>query len=155
MDQAPIQEVDVRQALENTLTMLQSRLAHVQIERRYEPELPLIAAYGSELSQVWMALLENALDAINDNGKITLGARLSGDMLLIEVWDNGEGIPKELQDRIFEPFFSTKAPGRGLGLGLDTVQRVVRRHRGYVHVQSEPGATCFEVRLPVDQLQAY
>ncbi len=155
MDQAPIQEVDVRQALENTLTMLQSRLAHVEIERRYEPELPLISAYGSELSQVWMALLENALDAINDNGKITLGARISGDMLLIEVWDNGEGIPKELQDRIFEPFFSTKAPGGGLGLGLDTVQRVVRRHRGFVHVQSEPGATCFEVRLPVAQLQAY
>ena len=145
----------MRQALENTLTMLQSRLAHVEIKRRYEPELPLISAYGSELSQVWMALLENALDAINDNGKITLGARISGDMLLIEVWDNGEGIPKELQDRIFEPFFSTKAPGGGLGLGLDTVQRVVRRHRGFVHVQSEPGATCFEVRLPVAQLQAY
>jgi signal transduction histidine kinase len=155
MDQAPIQEVDVRQALENTLTMLQSRLAHVEIERRYETGLPLIAAYGSELNQVWMALLENALDAINDNGKITLGAKRSGDMLLIEVWDNGPGIPQEIQDRIFEPFFTTKPTGAALGLGLDTVQRVVRRHRGYVHVQSEPGATCFEVRLPVDQLQAY
>lgn len=155
MDQAPIQEVDVRQALENTLTMLQSRLAHVEIERRYEAELPLISAYGSELNQVWMALLENALDAINNNGKITLGARLSGDMLLIEVWDNGPGIPKDMQDRVFEPFFTTKPTGSALGLGLDTVQRVVRRHRGYVHVQSEPGATCFEVRLPVDQLQAY
>ncbi len=155
MDQAPIQEVDVRQALENTLTMLQSRLSHVEVERRYEQDLPLIAAYGSELSQVWMALLENALDAIQDRGRITLGARRSGDMLLIEVWDNGPGIPKELQDRIFEPFFTTKPTGSGLGLGLDTVQRVVRRHRGYVHVQSEPGSTCFEVRLPIDQLQAY
>ncbi len=155
MDQAPIQEVDVRQALENTLTMLQSRLAHVQVERRYEPDLPLIAAYGSELNQVWMALLENALDAINDNGKITLGVRLSGDLLLIELWDNGTGIPKELQDRIFEPFYTTKPTGSALGLGLDTVQRVVRRHRGFVHVESQPGATCFEVRLPVVQLQAY
>jgi signal transduction histidine kinase len=155
MDQAPIQDVDVRQALENTLAMLQSRLANVEVERRYEPELPQIAAYGSELNQVWMALLENALDAINDHGKITLSARLSGDMLLIEVWDNGPGIPKEMQDRIFEPFFTTKPTGSALGLGLDTVQRVVRRHRGYVHVNSEPGATCFEVRLPVEQLQAY
>ena len=155
MDQAPIQEVDVRQALENTLTMLQSRLTNVEIERRYEDELPLIAAYGSELNQVWMALLENALDAIQDHGRITLSVQLSGEMLLIEVWDNGPGIPEDLQDRIFEPFFTTKAPGLGLGLGLDTAQRVVRRHRGFIRVQSEPGATCFQVRLPTDQLQAY
>jgi signal transduction histidine kinase len=155
MDQAPIQEVDVRQGLENTLTMLQSRLAHVEIERRYAEDLPLIAAYGSELNQVWMSLLENALDAIDNHGKLTLGVQVSGDMILIEVWDNGPGIPAELQDRIFEPFFTTKAPGRGLGLGLDTVQRIVRRHRGYVSVKSQPGATCFQVRLPMEQLQAY
>ena len=84
-----------------------------------------------------------------------MGVQLSGDMLLIEVWDNGPGIPEELQDRIFEPFFTTKAPGSGLGLGLDTAQRIIRRHRGYISVQSEPGATCFQVRLPIDQLQAY
>lgn len=155
MDQAPIQDVDVRQALENTLAMLQSRLARVEVERRYEAGLPMIAAYGSELNQVWMALLENALDAIGDQGKITLGARRSGDMLLIEVWDDGPGIPKGTEDRIFEPFFTTKPTGSALGLGLDTAQRIVRRHRGYIHVQSEPGGTCFEVRLPVDPLQAY
>ncbi len=155
MDQAPIQEIDVRMGLENTLTMLQSRLTHVEIERRYDAELPMISAYGSELNQVWMALLENALDAIADRGKITLGAQVSGDMLLIEVWDNGPGIPTELQDRIFEPFFTTKAPGLGLGLGLDTALRIIRRHRGYISVKSEPGATCFQVRLPIDQLQAY
>jgi signal transduction histidine kinase len=155
MDQAPIQEVDVRLALDNTLTMLQSRLTNVEVERRYAEHLPLLAAYGSELNQVWMSLLENALDAIDDRGKITLSAQISGDMILIEVWDDGPGIAPELQDRIFEPFFTTKAPGRGLGLGLDTVQRVVRRHRGYVSVQSKPGATCFQVRLPVIQLQAY
>lgn len=155
LDQAPIQEIDVRQALENTLAMLQSRLAHVEVERRYDADVPMISAYGSELNQVWMSLLENALDAIDDRGKITLGARRSGDMLLIEVWDNGPGIPKDIQDRIFEPFFTTKPTGSALGLGLDTVQRIVRRHRGYVHVISQPGETCFEVRLPVDQLQAY
>jgi len=155
MDQAPIQEIDIPQGLENTLTMLQSRLQHVEIERRYAPELPHISAYASELNQVWMALLENALDAIADRGKITLSVQVSGDMLLIEVWDNGPGIAPELQDRIFEPFFTTKAPGLGLGLGLDTVQRTIRKHRGYVRVQSEPGATCFQIRLPIEQLQAY
>jgi signal transduction histidine kinase len=155
LDQAPIQEVDVRQGLENTLAMLQSRIARVKIERRYDADLPMISAYGSELNQVWTALLENALDAINNKGKITLAARCSGGMLVIEVSDDGPGIPKEIQDRIFEPFFTTKPTGSGLGLGLDTVQRIVRRHRGYVHATSEPGATCFEVRLPVDQLQAY
>lgn len=155
MDQAPIQEVDIPQGLENTLAMLQSRLQHVEIERRYAEELPHISAYASELNQVWMALLENALDAIQDHGKITLSVQVSGDMLLIEVWDNGPGIPPELQDRIFEPFFTTKAPGSGLGLGLDGVQRTIRKHRGFVRVQSEPGATCFQIRLPIEQLQAY
>lgn len=155
MDQAPIQEIDIPQAIENTLVMLQSRLAKVKIERHYEPGLPLISAYGSELNQVWMALLENALDAVHDKGKITLKVKISGELMLIEIWDDGVGIPPELQDRIFEPFFSTKAPGSGLGLGLDTVQRIVRRHRGYVSVESKPEATCFQVRLPIEQLQAY
>jgi signal transduction histidine kinase len=155
MDQAPIQEIDIPQAIENTLIMLQSRLGKVEVERNYEPGLPLISAYGSELNQVWMSLLENALDAMEDEGKLTLTVRVSGELMLIEISDNGVGIPAELQDRIFEPFFTTKAPGSGLGLGLDTVQRVVRRHRGYVSVESKPGATCFQVRLPIEQLQAY
>ena len=163
MDQAPIQEIDIPQGLESTLTMLQSRLDRVEVIRRYEPGLPRISAYGSELNQVWMALLENALDALDERakhhmagpGKIKVAAQISGQLLLIEVWDNGPGIPPENKDRVFEPFFSTKAPGRGLGLGLDSVQRIVRKHRGYVRLQSEPGQTCFQVRLPVDQLQAY
>ena len=155
MDQAPIQEVDIPKSLENTLSMLQSRLQSVQVTREYAPDLPCISAYGSELNQVWMALLENALDAIQDHGEIQLKVQVSGDLILIEVWDNGPGIPTELKDRIFEPFFTTKAPGKGLGLGLDQVTRIVRKHRGYVRVQSMPGATCFQVRLPVDQLQAY
>ncbi|HZZ38276.1 MAG TPA: ATP-binding protein [Acidobacteriaceae bacterium] len=155
MDQAPIQEVDIPQSLETTLTMLQSRLEKVQIERRYEPNLPRISAYASELNQVWMALLENALDAVQDQGKLTLDVHLSGEFVVTEIWDSGSGIPAEIQARIFEPFYSTKAPGRGLGLGLDTAQRIVRQHRGYIHVESEPGKTCFQVRLPIEPLQAY
>jgi signal transduction histidine kinase len=155
MDQAPIQEVDLPQSLDTTLTMLQSRLEKVKVERQYAAGLPRISAYASELNQVWMALLENALDAMNDEGKLTLKVELSGEYLMTEIWDDGPGIPTELQARIFEPFFTTKAPGSGLGLGLDTAQRIVRRHRGYIHVQSKPGATCFQVRLPIEPLQAY
>ncbi|MGC2301124.1 MAG: ATP-binding protein [Acidobacteriaceae bacterium] len=155
MDQAPIQEVDIRQSLETTLAMLQSRLEKVTIERRYAADLPRISAYASELNQVWMALLENALDSMHNRGRLTLSVQLSGEFLVTEIWDNGPGIPDEIQGRIFEPFFTTKAPGSGLGLGLDTAQRIVRQHRGYIHVQSKPGETCFEVRLPIEPLQAY
>jgi signal transduction histidine kinase len=155
MDQAPIQEIDIPKGLEATLTMLQSRLGSVEVVREYEPGLPNINAYASELNQVWTALIENALDAIEDHGRIVLKAKVSGDLLLVEVWDNGPGIPKEIQDRIFEPFFTTKPPGRGLGLGLDVVTRIVGKHRGFVQLQSAPGATCFQVRLPLQQLQAY
>jgi signal transduction histidine kinase len=155
MDQMPIQEVDIPQSLENTLAMLASRLRQVEVIRDYEPNLPCVSAYGRELNQVWTALIENALDAVQDKGEIKLLARTAGDMLLVEIWDNGPGIPVELQARIFEPFFTTKAPGSGLGLGLDVVSRIVRMHRGYVTVQSKPGSTCFQVRLPLQQVQAY
>jgi signal transduction histidine kinase len=155
MDQAPIQQVDIPQSLETTLTMLQSRLEHVTIERRFAPDLPRISAYASELNQVWMALLENALDAMNDRGHIVLASHCAGEFVITEIWDDGPGIPEEIQGRIFEPFFTTHAPGHGLGLGLDTSQRIVRQHRGYIHVQSKPGATCFQVRLPIEPLQMY
>ncbi len=160
MDQAPIQEISIPQGIESTLVMLQSRLAKIEVERRYDSDLPTISAYGSELNQVWMALLENAIDAIENSrpaggGKITIGCTVSGPLLLTEFWDNGHGIPAELSDRIFEPFFTTRPPGNGLGLGLDTVQRIIRKHRGSVRVQSDEGATCFQVRLPIEQLQAY
>jgi signal transduction histidine kinase len=155
MDQMPIQEVDIPQGLENTLAMLASRLRKVEVIRDYEPNLPCVSAYGRELNQVWTALIENALDAVQDEGQIKLIARTAGDLLLVEIWDDGPGIPPELQARIFEPFFTTKAPGSGLGLGLDVVNRIVRMHRGYVTVQSKPGATCFQVRLPLQQAQSY
>jgi signal transduction histidine kinase len=155
MDRAPIVEVDVPAGLDATVQMLQSRMKHVRVERDYEPDLPHISAYGSELNQVWTALIENALDALGNKGTLKLTCRQEGEMLLVEIWDTGPGIPPELQDRIFEPFFTTKAPGQGLGLGLDNAMRIVRKHRGHLGVRSEPGSTCFRVRLPLDQLQAY
>jgi signal transduction histidine kinase len=155
MDRAPILEVDVPAGLDATLVMLRSRMDHVQIERDYESGLPRISAYGGELNQVWTALIENALDALGNQGLLRIACRLEADMLLVEIWDTGPGIPAELQERIFEPFFTTKAPGRGLGLGLDYAMRIVRKHRGHLSVKSQPGSTCFRVRLPLDQLQAY
>ncbi|HLY43830.1 MAG TPA: ATP-binding protein [Terracidiphilus sp.] len=155
MDRAPILEVDVPAGLDATIQMLQSRMSNVTVERDYQPNLPRISAYGSELNQVWTALIENALDALGNSGTLRLTCRMEGEMLLAEIWDTGPGIPAELQDRIFEPFFTTKAPGQGLGLGLDNAMRIVRKHRGLLSVHSEPGSTCFRVRLPLDQLQAY
>jgi signal transduction histidine kinase len=169
MDRAPILEVDVPAGLDATIQMFSSRMNGVEIERDYQPDLPRISAYGGELNQVWTALIENALDALGDGaptdrsssvgrgnrGHLRITCRLEGDMLLVEIWDTGPGIPPDLQERIFEPFFTTKAPGRGLGLGLDYAMRIVRKHRGHLSVHSEPGSTCFRVRLPIDQLQAY
>ncbi len=154
MDRAPILEVDVPAGLDATLQMLSSRMKHVEVERDYEPNLPRISAYGGELNQVWTALIENALDALGDQGSLRVACRLEGDMLLVEIWDTGPGIPPELQERIFEPFFTTRPQGK-LGLGLDNAMRIVRKHRGHLSVKSEPGSTCFRVRLPLEQLQAY
>ncbi len=155
MDRAPILEVDVPAGLDATLQMLQSRMINVHVERDYEEGLPRINAYGGELNQVWTALIENALDALGNQGRLRLACKLEGEMMMVEIWDTGPGIPPELQERIFEPFFTTKAPGQGLGLGLDNAMRIVRKHKGHLSVRSEPGSTCFRVRLPLDQLQAY
>jgi len=155
MDRAPILEVDVPACLDATLQMLASRMTHIEIERDYQPDLPRISAYGGELNQVWTALIENALDALGNQGRLRVVCKLEADMLLVEIWDTGPGIPPELQERIFEPFFTTKAPGKGLGLGLDNAMRIVRKHSGHLSVKSEPGSTCFRVRLPLDQFQAY
>jgi len=160
MDRAPILEVDVPAGLDATLQMFRSRTSNVEIERDYQPDLPRINAYGGELNQVWTALIENALDALEtvapeNPRRLRVACRLEAELLLVEIWDTGPGIPPELQERIFEPFFTTKAPGKGLGLGLDNAMRIVRKHRGHLSVKSEPGSTCFRVRLPFDQLQAY
>ncbi len=158
MDRASILDVDVPAGLDATVQMLKSRMHHVKVVRDYQPDLPSISAYGAELNQVWFALIENALEAMagcQDKGRLKLVCRLEADMMLVEIWDNGRGIPPELQDRVFEPFFTTKPPGHGLGLGLDNATRIVRKHRGHLSVRSEPGSTCFRVRVPLNQFQAY
>jgi signal transduction histidine kinase len=165
MDQAPIQEIDLAQSLDTTLTMFNSRLDHVLVERQYDPAVPHISAYGSELNQVWTELIENALDAMSltpassgdgvPRGTLRLKTSQLGEMVTIEIWNDGPGIPPEVVSRIFEPFYTTKPPGQGLGLGLDTVTRIVNKHNGFVTVDSKPGATCFQVRLPIDRTQAY
>jgi len=161
MDRAPILDVNVPAGLDATLQMLQSRIGHVRVVRDYAPDLPTISAYSGELNQVWTALIENALEALSeagnseDPGVLRISVRLEPDMMLVEIHDTGPGIRTELQHRIFEPFFTTKPPGQGLGLGLDNAMRIVRKHRGHIDVRSEPGNTCFLVRLPLDQLQAY
>jgi signal transduction histidine kinase len=162
MDQAPIQEIDLQQSLDTTLTMFNSRLDHVTVEREYDPGLPVISAYGSELNQVWTELIANALDALSvdspdgtPHGTLRLKTSQFGEMVNVEVWNSGPGIPPEIANRIFEPFFTTKPPGQGLGLGLDSVNRIVSKHSGTITVESKPGFTCFQVRLPIERAQAY
>jgi signal transduction histidine kinase len=158
MDRAAILDVDVPAGLDATVQMLQSRMRNVKVERDYQVDVPCISAYGAELNQVWTALIENALDAMAEVSRprtLKLICRVEGEMLLVEIQDNGPGIPPELQDRVFEPFFTTKPPGHALGLGLDHAMRVVRKHRGYLEVRSEPGNTRFRVRLPLNQFEAY
>jgi len=158
MDRAAITEVDVPAGLDATVQMLHSRMTNVTVEREYQLNLPCISAYGAELNQVWTALIENALDAmegVDTPGLLRLRCRIEGELLLVEIHDSGPGIPPELQNRIFEPFFTTKPPGHALGLGLDNAMRIVHKHRGHLGVRSEPGDTCFRVRLPLNQFEAY
>jgi signal transduction histidine kinase len=155
MDQAPIQEVDLAQSLDNTLAVLHPQLQRMVVVRDYDPVMPLVTGYGGELSQVWTALIENAIDATNGEGTLKVTTRSRGEMAFVEIWDDGVGIDAALSTRIFEPFFTTKPLGQGLGLGLDTVRRIVSKHFGSVSVQSIPHATCFQVRLPLDRPHIY
>lgn len=152
MDQAPQQEVCVEDSLETTLTILQFKWKHgVSVVRDYAPHLPGITAYGSELNQVWTNLIDNALDALDGKGHLFIRTAKETDCILVEIGDDGPGIPEEVQSRIFEPFFTTKEVGKGTGLGLDTAYRiVVTRHGGDLSVVSEPGDTRFQVRLPIE-----
>ena len=156
MDQAPIQDVDLAQSLENTLVMFKSRLHDVKVETDFDTALPPVAAYGRELNQVWTALIENCARRHEGQRNPSSQDPAAGtDGLRRSVGFAARGIEPELKSRIFEPFYTTKAPGRGLGLGLDTAQRIVQRHSGYINVESRPGATCLQIRLPLQQAGAY
>jgi signal transduction histidine kinase len=157
MDQSPIAEVDIEQGIDVTLRMFQHQLKQsIQLTRRFSGNLPRIHANGSALNQIWTNLIDNAICALESlpNGEPkTLSIRTCRESgaVLVEVADNGPGIPPEVKNRIFEPFFTTKPVGVGTGLGLDIVQRIVRNHKGSIRVDSAPGRTVFQVRLPLDR----
>jgi signal transduction histidine kinase len=151
LDQAPIQEVDVIESLENTLVLLRPKItAGISITRDYAKDVPRIEAYGSDLNQVWTNLIDNAIDAIAGQGVLTLRAFAAESAVTVDIIDDGPGIPREIQPRIFEPFYTTKDPGVGTGLGLHTAYNIiVNKHRGQLQVASRPGETRLRVVLPI------
>jgi signal transduction histidine kinase len=151
LDQAPRQTVNIHDGLDNTLIILRSKLqAGVIVQRHYAPDLPPIDAYGSELNQVWTNLIDNSIDAMGGKGEIQLRTRRDGEWVVVEVEDNGPGIPPSIQANIFDPFFTTKQPGQGTGMGLNISHNIiVQRHKGRIDLVSQPGKTRFEVRLPL------
>ena len=156
MDQAALQEIDLREDLENTLKIFGHRIKKgVTVVRKYDEALPRVCAYGGELNQVWTNLIDNAIDSMQGKGELRVTTCKELDYAVVEIADNGPGIPKEIQSRIFDPFFTTKKVGEGTGLGLDTVGRIVRRHHGFIEVESEPGNTSFTIRLPFKQPAAH
>jgi signal transduction histidine kinase len=155
MDRQPVQDVNIVESLDTVLKLFQPRLAGITVKRFYDPDVPLLKAFGSELNQVWAALIENSLDAMDDSGTLTLSTKLQGKTILVEIADTGEGIHAEYANRVFEPFFTTKSFGKGLGLGLDIVQRVIQKHFGAVAFDSQLNETIFHVRLPLDRTEVY
>jgi len=152
MDQSPIQTVDIHRGLDDTLTLMQGSLGTgIDVVRAYQHDLPKIEVRGSELNQVWANVLTNAVEAIGTSGAITVSTRLDGDHLLVQIQDDGPGVPKDIQGKVFDPFFTTKEVGAGPGLGLDVARRVVTtRLSGEIGLRSRPGETVFWVRLPLN-----
>jgi signal transduction histidine kinase len=152
MDQSSRQNVDVVKSLETTLTILNHKLKRgVAVQRDYQPVPLLVDSFGSELNQVWTNLIDNAIDAMNGKGELRVRTYRDDGCVVVEIGDNGAGILPEIRAHIFEPFFTTKGVGEGTGLGLDTVQRIVKKHRGTIQVNSKPGDTRFQVWLPLAQ----
>jgi signal transduction histidine kinase len=150
MDQGPVQEVDIEHSIENTLTIMHHKLKRgITVTRDYAPGVPKVKASGSELNQVWTNLIDNAADAMNGNGKLAIRVARENDFVLVEIADNGPGIPTDVKSRIFDPFFTTKGVGEGTGLGLDVVNRIIKNVRGQINVTSVPGDTRFQVRIPI------
>jgi signal transduction histidine kinase len=152
MDQAALQEVDLQQDLENTLKIFGHWIKKgITVRKEYAPDVPKVCAYGGALNQVWTNLIDNAIDAMNGNGELLIRTCRELDSVVVDIGDNGPGVPPEIQSRIFEPFFTTKNVGEGTGLGLDTVVSIVQKHHGRIDLKSQPGNTRFTVRLPIQQ----
>jgi signal transduction histidine kinase len=154
MDRSPLQSFDIHEGLDATLTMLSHKLGDdIEVVRDYDQSLPKISAFPGELNQVWTNLIDNAVDAMDGHGKLTVHTRPDGDdRVMVEICDTGPGVPDEARNRVFEPFFTTKEVGKGTGLGLDIAWRiVVGRHAGEIRLESAPGNTRFQVVLPIRQ----
>jgi signal transduction histidine kinase len=152
MDQAPVQNVDIVKSLESTLTILNHKLKRgVTVQRDYQRIPLLVNSFGSELNQIWTNIIDNAIDAMGGTGELRVRTYREDGCVVVEIGDNGPGIPPEVKAHIFEPFFTTKGVGEGTGLGLDTVQRIVKKHRGTIQVTSKPGDTRFQVWLPLSE----
>ena len=151
MDRAEVQEVDLHEGLNNTLKILHHKLKYgVEVNKEYSDRLPKISVYGSELNQVWTNLIDNAIDAMDGKGELTIRTTKENNCILVEIIDNGTGIPPEIQSRIFEPFYTSKDVGQGSGLGLDISRRIiVEKHQGSLSFESQPGKTNFQVRIPI------
>jgi signal transduction histidine kinase len=152
MDRHGVPEpVDVARGLSDTLAMLDSKARAKSVIVRLEtaPDLPRVHGFGSEINQVWQKLVDNALDAVGDRGRVTITASTRGDSVLVRFADDGVGIPDDIQTRVFDPFFTTKPVGQGTGLGLDIARRLVKLHEGDIDFTSQPGRTVFRVRLPI------
>jgi signal transduction histidine kinase len=154
MDQGALQEVDVEHGLETTLTIMNHKLKRgISVVRDFAPNLPKVMASGSELNQVWTNLIDNAVDAMKGNGTLSIRTRQENEFVLVEIADNGSGIPPEIKSRIFDPFFTTKGVGEGTGLGLDVVNRIIKNVHGQISMTSVPGDTRFQVRIPIHGAQ--
>jgi signal transduction histidine kinase len=149
IDRAPYQVVDLRELLKSTLVMMSGKLQGFEVVKDFDPELPPIPAYAAELNQVWTNIIDNSVDAMGGEGELDVRVdRTDVGGVRVTICDNGKGIPDAVLPRLFEPFYTTKPPGMGTGLGLHISHNIVTRHGGDIAVRSRPGETCFEVVLP-------
>ena len=154
LDRGVRQKVDVHRGIEDTLKLFVHKIKQgIEVKRNYDKQLPQIQAYGSELNQVWTNLIDNAIAAMNDRGKLEIATKHKNNSIRVDIIDSGSGIDPEVRSRIFEPFFTTKSVGEGSGLGLETVRRIVEyRHQGSIFIESNPGRTCFSICLPIESV---
>jgi signal transduction histidine kinase len=150
LDQAPIQDTDIHEGIDQSLTILRYKLRSIHVRREYATDLPSVTAYASELNQAWTNLIDNAADAMAGEGTLTVRTGVDGRWVVVEVIDSGPGMSEDVREHLFDPFFTTKPPGQGTGLGLAITYNIVRKHGGTIAVESRPGRTSFVVRLPVD-----
>ena len=149
LDQAPIQEIVPTEGIADTLILLKHKLKEITVHTEFPNDLSSVEAPGRDLNQVWTNLIDNAADAMPSGGTLTITARNDGDNVVVEVADNGEGMPAEVAEKIFDPFFTTKEPGKGTGLGLHTVHNIIHKAGGEISVESNSQGTTFTVTLPV------